>query len=153
MLNISKVLIFFVPLLLIACTSVPPQSEQQHTSNDKMKKQPQKPAASEPVPVVNMDAGNQIISAPKAVLSLIERSQQQIKEGDFKGAKISLERALRISPRYPNSYYYLAKVNYLEGQYAQARSLAKKSLSLGAQDDLLESVLRLLGDIQKREAQ
>jgi Tfp pilus assembly protein PilF len=152
MLNINKALIFLLPLLLIACTNVPPQSQQQiHKQKIEVKEQPQ--TASEVEPMVNMDLGNHEISAPQAVLSLITRSQQQIKKGNLKGAKVSLERALRISPRYPNSYYYLAKVNFLDGQYTQARSMAKKSLSLGAEGNLLESILKLLGDIHDKENQ
>ena len=137
MLKISKIGILFAPLLMIACTSVPPQQQNN---------QPQPP-------VIVMEQTSQSIIAPKAVLSLIARSQQQVKQADLNGAKTSLERALRITPRYPDSYYYLAKVNYLQGQYIQARSMAKKSLSLGAQGSLLESILRLLDDIHESERQ
>ncbi|WP_413699468.1 tetratricopeptide repeat protein [Psychromonas sp. KJ10-10] len=78
---------------------------------------------------------------------------KKIKEGNLEGAKRLLERAVRITPRYPDSYYYLAKVNYLEGRYAQARSLAKKSLSLGAEGNLLDNILVLVNDIHDSEQQ
>lgn len=140
MLKVSKKWFFLAPVLLIGCSNVPTQ--QQPTQNNQ-----------EQPPVTVMEQTSAGIVAPKAVLNLIARSQQQIKQADLIGAKASLERALRITPRYPDSYYYLAKVNYLQGQYKQARSMAKKCLSLGAQGGLLESVLRLIDDIHESEGQ
>lgn len=140
MIQISKVAIVLVPLLLAACSSVPTQPQQPQSNKQK-------------APVSVMDDVSESIDAPKAVLSLIKGSKRQIKQGDLKGARRTLERAVRISPRYPDSYYYLAKVNYLEGRYKQARSLAKKSLSLGAEDTLLDNILVLIDDIDNSEAQ
>jgi Tfp pilus assembly protein PilF len=139
--NISKMGVFVVPLLLVACASQPQQSKSSQVPS----------IVSQSQPVVSADKINVTASAPQAVLSLIERSQQQLNNDNVKGASTSLERAIRIAPRYPDSYYYLAKIRHLEGRYAQARSLAKKSLSLGAQDNLLEDVLLLLDNIHESE--
>ncbi|WP_232772547.1 tetratricopeptide repeat protein [Psychromonas sp. Urea-02u-13] len=143
MLNRSKVVVCIMQLLLAACASTPQQEQVINTQNISM------PSKSKPV--VSADKVNKIASAPQAVLSLIERSKSQLNNSNFKGASASLERAIRITPRYPDSYYYLAKVHYLEGKYSQARSLAKKTLSLGAQDNLLEKVLVLLDHIHESE--
>ncbi|MCP5078413.1 MAG: hypothetical protein GY951_10210 [Psychromonas sp.] len=125
-----------MPLILAACATQPQQSQEQPSNES---------SATEVVePVVNTSKVSETASAPQAVLSLIERSQQLLNNEDVKGASSSLERAIRIAPRYPNSYYHLAEVRHIEGQNVQARSLAKKALSLGAQDDLLEAILLLL---------
>ena len=150
--NISKSAVFILPLLLVACASQPQQPETKPVEEVQVNTSEKVSISSTPEPEVEAAKVNETATAPQAVLTLIERSQQQLRDNDFKGAGKSLERAIRITPRYPDSYYYLAKVRYLEGQYAQARSLAKKTLSLGAQDSLLENVLVLLGDIHESEA-
>lgn len=70
--------------------------------------------------------------APAAVLSLLNRAQQQEQNGDQQAAVASLERAIRIAPRYPESYFRLGELRYKQGYYEQARSLGQKALSLGA---------------------
>ncbi|MFT4837356.1 MAG: tetratricopeptide (TPR) repeat protein [Psychromonas sp.] len=47
-------------------------------------------------------------------------------------AASSLERAIRIAPRFPESYYRLGELRYQEGVYNQAVLLAQKALRLGA---------------------
>lgn len=144
-LKMSRVVVIIVPLLLVACASQP--------EHENIKKSASPSTSTKAEPIVKSVHVNEVATAPQAVFSLIERSQQQLSNDDLKGASASLERAIRISPRYPDSYYYLAKVRYLEGRNAQARSLAKKTLSLGAQDSLLEKVLVLLDNIHESEGQ
>jgi Tfp pilus assembly protein PilF len=163
MTNILKTVISIMPLLLIACVSQPPKAQQDQVKDNQQRTQKittntmsnseEKTTSSKSESLVDAGKINETATAPQAVLSLIERSLQQLNNDDLKGAGRSLERAIRITPRYPESYYYLAKVRYLEGRYKQARSLAKKALSLGAQDSLLESVLVLLDNIHESEGQ
>ena len=51
-------------------------------------------------------------------------------KGDYKRAIALLERALRISPRDPETYYELARNHLLMGEPAQALQLAQRGLSL-----------------------
>lgn len=139
-------MVLVVPFLVAACANKIPQSSDQYESNGQQKEQ-----TSNVKPKVKTGSINTTASAPQAVLSLIERSQQLLGYENLKGAASSLERAIRISPRYPDSYYYLAKVRHLEGLNTQARALAKKSLSLGAEDVLLENILQLLDNIHESE--
>jgi len=130
-----------MPLLLLACATQPQQEAIKEDST-----------ATPVEAVVNTSKVNEVATAPQAVLSLVERSQVLGNNEDYKGATFLLERAIRIAPRYPNSYYQLAEVRHLEGRQTQARSLAQKALSLGAQDDLLEAILLLLDKIAESES-
>jgi len=152
-LNLTKISLFIMPLLLVACTRQPEPQQEQIKNSDPITSTKGFTKKSMASPAINADKKDEIATAPKAVLSLIKRSQQQVKSDNLKGANSSLERAIRITPRYPDSYYYLAKIRYLEGRYTQARALAKKALSLGAQDDLLANILVLLDTIHESEAQ
>ncbi len=142
-LKTAKVIISIMPLILVGCASQPQQSQDKSTN------EVSPPKIEEPV--VNANKVSEAVSAPQAVLSLIERSQVQRNNEDYKGATSSLERAIRIAPRYPNSYYHLAEVRHIEGRNTQSHSLLKKALTLGAQDDLLESILVLLAKINESE--
>ena len=142
MFKFPQLTVLILPFFLVACASQPQPPQE---------KPEQETTTEESQPSVNTSKVNETASAPQAVFSLIERSLQQLHNENFKGAASSLERAIRIAPRYPNSYYYLAEVRHLEGRNAQAQSLAKKALSLGAQDALLESVLVLLDKIHESE--
>jgi len=68
--------------------------------------------------------------------------QQQA--GNNQQAMATLERAIRIAPRYQEGYYRLAQVHYQQGNYSQALSLAQKAISLGASGQLRQQSLAMI---------
>jgi len=71
--------------------------------------------------------------------SLVAQAQTQSANGDFAGAAASIERALRIEPSNPLLWLELGKVRQEEGNYAQAESMGRKTLSLATGDARLQS--------------
>lgn len=121
-----------VSCLLVACGTIPFPAPEQETVQPPSQPQPVvKPEVKpkvKPKPAPVDDAAE----APAAVTALLERAKQQQRSGNEQAAAASLERAIRIAPRYPESYFRLGELRYQQGIYDQARSLAEKALSLGA---------------------
>jgi predicted Zn-dependent protease len=69
------------------------------------------------------------MSDNRAVIALLDRAQTDNESGQREAAGASLERALRIEPRNPWLWLELAQVRLVQGQYAQAITLARKSNS------------------------
>lgn len=65
-----------------------------------------------------------------AVLALLAQANVAARDGDLAVAEARLERALRIEPRNPVLWYYLAKLRLHQGRLKQAAGLAAKSNSL-----------------------
>jgi tetratricopeptide (TPR) repeat protein len=84
----------------------------------------------EPVPKSNM-SGN------KAIIALLDRAQLDNNVGNREAAGASLERALRIEPRNAWLWLELAQLRLTQGQYAQAITLARKSLSFAGHEHRL----------------
>lgn len=66
----------------------------------------------------------------KAVLSLLSQARLASKQGSFSTAESHLERALRIEPRNPSLWLYMAKLRLYNEKNQEAISLAKKALVL-----------------------
>lgn len=129
--------------VLVACTTVPTSTTQptpELKKEVKIEPQIEKKITPQPKPKP-VDA---TAKAPAAVVALIKRAAQQELNGDYKAAGASLQRAIRIAPRYPESYYRLGELRFKEGLYSQAYSLAAKTLSLGADWLLRRQALSLL---------
>ena len=134
-----------LPLFLAACESIPSntpiqesnkevkQVTEQQTEPESKQQAKEKPARED-----------ESIKASPAVITLLDRAEKQQKDGNNAAAVGSLERAIRISPRYPETYYRLGELRYQEGNYSQARSLGQKTLSLGAVGWLREQAKRLI---------
>ena len=136
---IKKLVVLCLSGFIAACSTLPvyqPQPEVEPVRKAAPVYEIEPPAAPkviiepqvqpEPAPVDNT------AKAPAAVISLLNRAQQQESRGDQQAAVASLERAIRIAPRYPESYFRLGELRYKQGHYEQARSLGQKTLSLGA---------------------
>jgi len=131
---IKRVCLFALPLLLTACGTIPTYNangtQVQETNNtapvsgEQSKPEPK----AKPKPALVDDTAQ----APAAVLSLIKRADKQVSSGNNRAAIASLERAIRIAPRYPDTYFRLGERYFYQGNYKQARSLAEKSITLGA---------------------
>jgi tetratricopeptide (TPR) repeat protein len=72
----------------------------------------------------------------KAVLALLSKARQASKKGAFTKAESHLERALRIEPRNPSLWLYMAKLRLYAGKSQEAINLAKKALALSSSDGL-----------------
>ena len=79
-----------------------------------------------------------------ALNSLLTLAEQQESNGNLRGARGTLGRAIRISPRNPEIYLRLAELSYREGKNAQAQSFAEKALSLNPNKTLTDQAELLL---------
>jgi len=68
----------------------------------------------------------------KAVLALLNKARQASKKGSLATAESYLERALRIEPRNPTMWLYMAKLRLYAGKSKEAINLAKKALALSS---------------------
>jgi len=65
-----------------------------------------------------------------AVAELVAKADQASADGQHDAARANLERALKISPRDAVLWHRLATVSYAQEDWAQAKSLAERSMSL-----------------------
>jgi len=140
---VKKVTLLCVPWMLVACSTMPGKAPVEEVISPPITGEQEKP---EVAPVVKPQQApvDSVAKAPPALFSLLQRAQRQEQDGDNRAAASSLERAIRIAPRYPGSYYQLGELRYREGAYRKAASLAQKTLSLGAEGRLREQAKDLL---------
>jgi hypothetical protein len=92
---------------------------------------------------------------PPATLSpasraLVAQAQAQRKKGDFPGATVSLERALRIEPNNPLLWIEMGRLRMDQQNYPQAESMGRKALSMAVGDDRTQAAAwQLIGDSYK----
>ena len=88
-----------------------------------------------------------VMSGNKAVIALLDRARLDTGAGQREAAGSSLERALRIEPRNAWLWHELAQLRLAQGQYAQAISLARKSISFSGRERRLQGLnWRLIGN-------
>lgn len=139
---LKKITALCVPLVLVACSTMPTREPAEDVLSPAAT---ETPAKTETAIIKPQEKPiDRAVEAPPAVFSLLQRAQLQEQKGDNKSAASSLERAIRMAPRYPGSYYHLGELRYREGAYRQAASLAQKTLSLGAEGGLREQAKDLL---------
>lgn len=126
-------------LLLAGCAGVKTQQPVEATFPDAIPL-PSGGGTVETVPKASM-SGNQ------AVIALLDRAQIDTAAGRSEAAGASLERGLRIEPRNAWLWHELAQLRLSQGQYAQAVSLAQKSISFAGRDRrLLAMDWRVIGN-------
>lgn len=92
------------------------------------------------------------VSANQAVISLIDTARQHRDRGDYASAGSSLERALRIEPNNGYLWKALAELNYAEGNYREAESMALRGNSYANSDgNLRKQLWSLVGDARKKQ--
>jgi predicted Zn-dependent protease len=97
--------------------------------------------------VIAEPAPRPVVSSNKAVIALLDRARFDSEAGRRESAGASLERALRIEPRNAWLWHELAQVRLVQGQYAQAISLAQKSSSFAGQERRLKALnWHVIGD-------
>jgi tetratricopeptide (TPR) repeat protein len=145
---INRSCLFFIAALLLSlagCASVTPQPSTSPGIPGAIPQEPipQQPGAGiivEPVP-------KPVMSGNPAVIALLDRAQLDTATGQREAAGASLERGLRIEPRNAWLWHELAQLRLTQGQYAQAISLAQKSISFAGRDRrLLALDWRVIGN-------
>ena len=137
-------------LLLAGCASVTPQPSTSPGIPGAI------PQESIPQGVIPPPSGEGIIVEPvpkpvmsgnPAVIALLDRAQLDTATGQREAAGASLERGLRIEPRNAWLWHELAQLRLTQGQYAQAISLAQKSISFAGRDRRLRALdWRVIGN-------
>jgi Flp pilus assembly protein TadD len=107
-------------LLPIACTTTqPPTLEMPGEAPDKI-----------------------IYPAPQtspAVVDLLNQAHAAIQQGQMQRAEVLLERSVRIEPRNPSLWNYLAKVRLHQGHVQEAMDMAAKSNALTTNNNKLKA--------------
>lgn len=140
---------FVVVLFLSACQTVPNDKPIQDTNNETSTAHDSN-AKDEKARAPEVDLVN---TASATVISLLDVAEQHQKSGDTAAAINTLERAIRIAPRFPESYYRLAEIRYEQMNYHQANSLAQKAISLGASGTIRTQSLKLIDSALKEISQ
>lgn len=97
--------------------------------------------------------------APAATLSpagkaLVAQAQAQRRKGDFPGATVSLERALRIEPSNPLLWIEMGRLRMDQRNYAQAEGMGRKALAMSVGDDRTQSLAwQLIADSYRARGQ
>ena len=138
---------FLIPasllLLLAGCASVATQPPAKPTMPEAI------PQGTIPQEAIPQPSGEAIVIEPvpksdmsgnKAIIALLDRAQLDNQTGNREEAGASLERALRIEPRNAWLWLELAKLRVTQGQYAQAITLARKSISFAGRDHRLQAL-------------
>jgi predicted Zn-dependent protease len=148
----------FIPallLLLAGCASVATQQTAKPALPDANPQveipQEAAPQGSIPPPssegIIVEPVPKPVMSGNQAVIALLDRAQLDTAAGQREAAGASLERALRIEPRNAWLWQELAQLRLTQGQYAQAISLAQKSISFaGRERRLLALDWRMIGN-------
>jgi Tfp pilus assembly protein PilF len=70
-----------------------------------------------------------------AVVDLLNQARTATQQGQLQRAEVLLERTVRIEPRNPTLWNYLAKLRLHQGRIQEAMGLAAKSNALAAAND------------------
>ncbi len=108
---------------------------------------PESPEQATRVAVVSPEAIKQrpsVSNKDVAAAKLRTQAASALAEGQSSKAEQLLNRALRISPRSPETYYQLASIKLEQGVHGQALQLARKGLSLCDPNSPLASQLQIL---------
>lgn len=118
--------------LLAGCAGLPPGGPVAPPASSGSGTHPAPPLPAPPPP------NEPSAVMPTAVRDLVSRAQDSSAAGEDDRAVAYLERALRIVPRNAVIWQNLAVVRYRQGQYAQAESLALKSIALAGNNSKLK---------------
>ncbi len=75
-----------------------------------------------------------------ASTALVSQAESQRKRGDFPGATVSIERAMRIEPNNPLLWIELGRLRMDQANFPQAESMGRKALSMSVGDDRTQSL-------------
>lgn len=146
--RVNKLAIIIVVTGLTACASIDPYTQPTLSTPPSAPVLDTNGLASEkevaPEQAVKPKEVSDVAAAPAVVNGLLAKAGKQRQQGDLNTAMATVERAIRIAPRYPVSYYRLAELKFDTNNFANAKSLAQKAISLGASDSLKRSAQELV---------
>ncbi|MBI3560428.1 MAG: tetratricopeptide repeat protein [Gammaproteobacteria bacterium] len=130
--------IFLTLGMVVGCTTHMPVPITNPGLNDK-------PATDIAIAVpelpLHSDQPNVILPGPQtspAVMKLLEQAHSATLQGDLASAESFLERSIRIEPKNPLMWHYLAKIRLQQGRFNEAAGLAQKSNALARGDKTLQ---------------
>lgn len=135
----------FIPLtfMLNCCSTIERVSDRETESELPYLAYSEKPVKS----YTKQEEGFQEYSSSNpAVKALLAQAKQQVQQGDLQAAELSLERALRISPRNAQVHFDLASVRLKQGNASSALQLALKGQSYTQEAQEASLFWRLIGD-------
>jgi tetratricopeptide (TPR) repeat protein len=90
---------------------------------------------SSPPPAETTTGGGDVAApAPSASSALLDQSRAARAAGNYAAAAVALDRALRIAPNDPALWLEYGELRMAEGDYRQAATLARKSVSLAGEN-------------------
>jgi len=81
-----------------------------------------------------------------AVAQLQRNARQALERDDYQQAVEYLQRAIKIEPRNPYSWHYLAETYWLSGDLRRCAEMADRSFSYSSEEDELDELNRRLKD-------
>ncbi len=136
--------IILTGLILAGCTGPQPRTDARLPPVEERHGLPAERTVSPDAAEAPASAIRKGMHGSGAVLALLERARNAEAGGNLDQAANLVERALRIEPENPWLWYRLAHVRLLQGRRQAALELARKALSLTADDALLEDRIRSL---------
>ena len=82
-----------------------------------------------------------------AVAQLQRKAREALDNGDYQQAVEFLQRAIKIEPRNPYSWHYLAETYWLKGDLRRCAEMADRSFSYSSETDRLDEANRQLKDL------
>jgi tetratricopeptide (TPR) repeat protein len=119
---VKRILVWGLLLVLLnACTSQRPAPVEEREVTRRVR-----------APAEEESAGVQVYPLQNpAVVELTQQASEAEDTGDYEGASVLLERALRIRPRDPQILQHMAEVKLQMEDYEQALSFAVRSHDIG----------------------
>lgn len=151
MVSVKRLLAITALLALSACTVVPMEEARttEPVQTTEVKTKPQDALIVPQQPKSSLQASEPAKSLPAAT-RIRQLASAEGEKGDYKRAIALLERALRISPRDPETYYELARHYLLMEEPAQALQLAQRGLSLKPSLDQRHRLEQLVDDCRAK---
>ncbi|MFZ0257245.1 MAG: tetratricopeptide repeat protein [Gammaproteobacteria bacterium] len=140
-------------IALVGCATAPPAPRDVPVIERSTTKQPEsgqqalpqeQPPGPKPPPAPlsggevsrSQEPDPEAVPATPVVVALLDAADRQKQAGELPAAAASLERALRIEPRNPETWYQLAVIRFGQGHLDQAEQLARKAEALAGGDNV-----------------
>lgn len=99
---------------------------------------PKEPARTNPAPRTVQREATQTVTGDDPLLSMLQKIEQAMQQGEYQRAEGLLERALRIDSKRSGLWHDLAQVRYHQQSYREAVTLARRSNSFAGSAVLKE---------------
>lgn len=129
-------------IAVVGCATAPsaprdvPVIERGTVEQRELPPAPSPPTSAETEPSQSQPPSSHAAPETPVVVALLDAADRQQRAGQLAAAAASLERALHIDPRNPETWYQLAVVRFQEGYHGQAEQLARKAEALASGDNV-----------------